>query len=885
MTQQLVDRPETDRLPAASASASEALTAPLASVATDALTGDLPAPPPDLLVGGRRGEPGRDRPRSAGGTTAPMPGDARARFAVEPDFMFADAVTAALPTGRATDPLVAAPGSAAVPRASAPTTVITARDAAATLPLTTPSDGGLPPLDPAIVASPAREDPAIVDARQAVARDPDDADALFKLSVLLHRDGQAERARLVLIRLAAVYESRGQASQAGRIRGMLGTPKTGPIATDDLPPRPRTRTGSLTAGLERVETGRLGLIADAGRPRREPTAAPRPPAFPPDALSFTIPLPEEAALPEPLRSAIGQSTEDLRHGRLHAAFDACVWAIQLDAEYVPTFIRLAEINTALRQRRRARAQAESLVRLLKTHGDDRHLWMAYRILLHTSEHDLPSLRRLVELLIESERTELASYYAAKLIQLLDEEGLTDEAIAYSARLHALIPGDTRAALESAVLRVKGNDPEGAIEVWEAAVAAGADLAIGKASLAAVVGASNPDDHWRMLADIGPVLRERQDRVIVDAYARTAAALPPNPVLTAGHGILLANLADPHARELLARTVADRATPPLAKAIGAVALSRLARMHGPAEEFVASVRTSLKFLEAPEIANHPGWGGLVGITPRFEDMSLELADLLLGRQDAAGAVEVLKAARERAPQHERVCTTLADAHFRTGHLPAALTVLDELAAHHRSAGRLEAMAAVLRQMSQLAPNNIKVKTRLIDTYLQRGFVAEARAELIQRADLEERSGLIQDAIASLSRAAELSWTTGLAEETFALYNRVIAMAPQAVEHRHGIVAYYLQLHRTAEAAEHQRAIVDISLREGRRHEAIAALHQVIGLTPDDTSAYYQLGDLLSAVGEYGQAERVYRRILGLQPDDPIAQAKATAMAALKEQRSR
>jgi tetratricopeptide (TPR) repeat protein len=263
----------------------------------------------------------------------------------------------------------------------------------------------------------------------------------------------------------------------------------------------------------------------------------------------------------------------------------------------------------------------------------------------------------------------------------------------------------------------------------------------------------------------------------------------------------------------------------------------------------------------------------------------LVDVLLARQDAAGAVDVLKAAKERVPNHEGVCQRLADAYFRTGQLAAALSVLDELAGQHRAAGRLEAMAGVLRHMSQLAPNNIKVKTRLIETYLQRGFVAEARAELIQRADLEERSGLLKDAIGSLVRAAELSWTCGQAEETLALYKRVIGMEPHTVEHRHGVVAYYLQMQRTAEAAEHQRAIVDLSLRDGRRHEAIAALHQVIGLTPDDTSAYYQLGDLLGAIGEYGQAERVYRRILGLQPDDPIAQAKASAMAALKEQRGR
>lgn len=143
--------------------------------------------------------------------------------------------------------------------------------------------------------------------------------------------------------------------------------------------------------------------------------------------------------------------------------------------------------------------------------------------------------------------------------------------------------------------------------------------------------------------------------------------------------------------------------------------------------------------------------------------------------------------------------------------------------------------------------------------------------------------IQDAIASLVRAAELAWTTGLADETFALYDRIIALAPNAVEHRHGVVAYDLQLNRIEQAAAHQRAIIDLSLREGRRHEAIAALHQVIGLTPDDLSAYFQLGDLLAGAGEYGQAERVYRRILQLAPDDPIAQANATAMAALRDQR--
>ncbi|HET7055525.1 MAG TPA: tetratricopeptide repeat protein, partial [Thermomicrobiales bacterium] len=166
--------------------------------------------------------------------------------------------------------------------------------------------------------------------------------------------------------------------------------------------------------------------------------------------------------------------------------------------------------------------------------------------------------------------------------------------------------------------------------------------------------------------------------------------------------------------------------------------------------------------------------------------------------------------------------------------------------------------------------------------QRGFVAEARAELIQRADLEERAGKAKEAIISLQRAADLSWNLGFPQETFNLYDRILAIDPEDVSNRSALVNLYLQVGRLSDAAEHQRAVVDLALKNGRKHEAVAALHQVIGLTPDDTTAYYQLGEALSSMGEFQQAEKVYRRIVLMNPDDAVAQAKATAMAALKEQ---
>ncbi|MCC6790229.1 MAG: tetratricopeptide repeat protein [Thermomicrobiales bacterium] len=655
--------------------------------------------------------------------------------------------------------------------------------------------------------------------------------------------------------------------------------------TEDLPPRPvadaatTTPIEARTAPLRNVTTA-IGRAREGARRKAKADVH----AFPPESMMFTIPLPHLETQTDEVRTILGQADLELQQRKYTAAIDSCVQVIGLAPEYTPVYLRLAEIYTKQRLIRRARAQADALVRLADASDDRDDLWMVYRVLLHASGGDTASLKRLVELLIEAGRTEQASIYASRLIQILDSEGLEQEALSYSIRLCELIPGDTRAALENAILRLKNGDRGGALDRWESAVAVGADPVVAKASIAALTTTINEDDHWRMLADVVPVVRARHDQTVVDAYIRTAMTLPETPTLLAGQGLLLTAMDDIEGRTLLTQAAGARNGSTISRASAAVALAWVLAGEGRIDEYVAAVRTAIKMLADPTVEHHPSWEGLVGRVPRFEELSLELGDALLARGDAAGAAEVLKEGHARAKQHGPICERLAEAYFKTGQLGSALTVLDELAVHYRSSGNLEAMAGVLRQMSQLAPNNIKVKSRLIDAYLQRGFVAEARAELIQRADLEVRSGLIKDAVGSLQRAADLSWTIGLADETFALYGRVIAMAPDDVGNRSALVNFYLQMGRLSDAAEHQRAVVDIALRNNHRHEAIAALHQVIGLTPDDTTAYYQLADLLASMGEYGQAEKVYRRLVLMNPADPIAQAKATSMASLRESRS-
>jgi Flp pilus assembly protein TadD len=82
-----------------------------------------------------------------------------------------------------------------------------------------------------------------------------------------------------------------------------------------------------------------------------------------------------------------------------------------------------------------------------------------------------------------------------------------------------------------------------------------------------------------------------------------------------------------------------------------------------------------------------------------------------------------------------------------------------------------------------------------------------------------------------------------------------------------------------ATEQLREVVRIALQMQDPDEAVAALHQIIGLAPAEASAYHKLGEVLTSLGEYAQAERVYRRLAAFTPDDPVLTAKQSALAAL------
>jgi len=703
----------------------------------------------------------------------------------------------------------------------------------------------------AIGAQPSRLEALIV----VIQANPEDVEALVELAEALRDRGMIQESRDIQRRLEGLQANSQRAD---------GSPQTIPIPSAPLVPDfaapirgPRMWRGGTTQLLENPAPP--SILTD----------------FPLNELGFTIPLPGESQLSAEVREIVEQAGRELAAGQMMAAFDSCILAIEQAPDYTPVQIRLAEIHAYRRSTRGARIQAQTVIRLCEVEGrrDDAR-WMAQRVLLHASESDLNRLKTLVDCLVESNRVEEAARYGIKLIEISIDAGKPEQALAVSRQLCEMAPADERFALENVILLTRMGSLDQAIDCWKRAVSAGASEAAAKSSLAALIAGDHDLDHWQLLAESIDEMRSTHSVINSEAYVRTAAAATSQTAHTAGRAILEAAI-DQDADAGLLATMCDPGVTTAGRALAAVAIAQ--KIGRP--ERLHALELAVSLLQTPSELDDSVWITLVGAAPRVEDLEADLGETLLGLGDGAGAIEVLNRALARDPQNAGTSELLADAYVRMGQTGAGLAVLDNLAIAHRSADRLEEMADVLHRMSALAPSNLKLKTRLIESYLQRGFVDEAQTELLARADLEEASGMRHEAAASLQRSADLSWVLGRSEDAFALYRRLIDLVPDDAGNRSALVNLFLQKGRIAEAAEQQRAVVDISLRSGSRHEAIAALHQVIGLTPDDSTAYYQLGDLLNAMGEHHQAEKVFRRLSLMNPGDDLARARTVQTAHL------
>jgi Flp pilus assembly protein TadD len=113
----------------------------------------------------------------------------------------------------------------------------------------------------------------------------------------------------------------------------------------------------------------------------------------------------------------------------------------------------------------------------------------------------------------------------------------------------------------------------------------------------------------------------------------------------------------------------------------------------------------------------------------------------------------------------------------------------------------------------------------------------------------------------------------------LHFLMIELDPDDTSIRHSAVATHVRYGKTDQVIRLLREIVNIALVNEDPDQAIAALHQMPALAPNEPLTFHRLGELLASIGEFSQAERVYRRLATLLPDDPAVRAKRQALAAM------
>jgi tetratricopeptide (TPR) repeat protein len=261
------------------------------------------------------------------------------------------------------------------------------------------------------------------------------------------------------------------------------------------------------------------------------------------------------------------------------------------------------------------------------------------------------------------------------------------------------------------------------------------------------------------------------------------------------------------------------------------------------------------------------------------LGLELTRALRQRQKLTEALQVLDQLRGRHPRDSEIARLHAEVVGQSGGRGEALRDLEKLLVVQEREHDDIGAARTLESMIRIAPGNLSLLNRLVEAYLRRGRFVEAIELLVIQGRVLHHAGRIQDALVPMRRAIEIATMVGDWNRVEKLHLLMIEFDPDDTSIRHAAVTTYVQYGKTDQALRLLREIVNIAVVNEDPDQAIAALHQMLALAPNEPSTFHRLGELLASIGGYSQAERVYRRLATLVPDDPAVRAKRQALAAM------
>lgn len=598
--------------------------------------------------------------------------------------------------------------------------------------------------------------------------------------------------------------------------------------------------------------------------------------------TFTIPLPGIEEQNPVVRRAIEDGDRDLNAGRYESAQDITLYALALAPTYLPTYVRLAEIRDALGDAVGADGLITSMLSVLDAIGDDGD-WLTQSMRVTLDPGDIDAAVQLAQtLLAQGGIAQLEPYVPSAIEQTLANR--PDVALSLAQAYLELQPGSPLAKRLHLRAVVHNGDVEQIKVLLQGDLTSEAPADV--LFLRSCVAYSTGRDEWFnwLERSVARILTGVDDFADLNLAVDASRELLPGPqhalasaiVRVAANDLLgITTILEPwsgrptretsNAQEMLvaacARAFALRQSSPI-ESIEALA-------HAVSQAVVIDVRP---FAESSRLFAHP-------ITA--EALMHELVTVVRETGQHEMAIQHLQVLRDRMPEHLEIRTGLADLQVAAGRTSEGVRELRYIAERYEQTGNFDRMVDAMRHISAAVPNNSEMKHKLIEGYVQRGVPEDAMRELRLLGDLYMKRGKSVDAAAAYTRGAEIASTTANYRRAMDLFERAVAADPENVGVRHAAVAHYIMAGSIEKATEHLRDVVRIAITDQDPDEAVAALHQIIGLAPTEASAYHKLGEVLTSLGEYAQAERVYRRLAAFTPDDPVLTAKQSALAALSE----
>jgi tetratricopeptide (TPR) repeat protein len=581
-------------------------------------------------------------------------------------------------------------------------------------------------------------------------------------------------------------------------------------------------------------------------------------------------------------------------GLWNAAIDCCYEVIRLDAEYLPIHLRLAEIFRQSGRREDAILKLQSVIDVYMVRGDMETAAQVFPELIALQPENVNIRTKLATLLMDLGQHDAAVNEYLSMAAMHYSTGQREQALEELRRLRSIAPQNPEVRLRAGLYLLRADRPADALPEFSRALQIDPENKLALTRVFVTMVLLGNDTQWDVLETLQGAADDYGDRQAILEDLRGFALTGDRPELFYALAVLNDLPVPEEGLDEEARTAAEQQqlraqTEALDDGLGLLPVAdrsflgllmraRRARLALDARDGDRALRLlteAMNMLESERVTPSPRPKLEFLKLPTRIDLYQPLAQAHILHGDNAQAIQALQAAKAHAPYDREIYTQLAELYFLQGQLGAALVALDELISHYQDTGQIEKVIETLGTMSKLAPNNITVRQKLADTYLKIGYIDLGLAELELLAELQRKAGMVKDAVRTYQRGADIYWQMGQLREAFAIYERILHMAPGDVDARQQLIHLYIATGKMPEATREQKRIAEIYLQQKRSKDAIAALHELIALAPNDTESYYALAEVLAEQHEFGQAARLYGRLRRLEPtkDQQLAALQA------------